>query len=34
MYIIYIFYGSAPGVMVMIVGNGHSHMSSNPGQSW
>ena len=26
--------GGARGVMVIIVGNGHSDTSSNPGQDW
>ena len=26
--------GGACGVMVIIVGNGHDHMSSNPGRDW
>ena len=26
--------GGAHGVMVIVVGNGHSDMSSNPGQDW
>ena len=27
-------YGGACGVMVIIIGNGHSVTSSNPGQDW
>ena len=26
--------GGAPGVMVIVVGNGHSDTSSNPGRDW
>ena len=26
--------GGAFGVMVIVIGNGHSDMSSNPGQDW
>ena len=26
--------GSARGVMVIVVGNGHGDMSSNPGRDW
>ena len=26
--------GGARGVMVIVVGNGHSDMSSNPGRGW
>ena len=26
--------GGARGVMVIVVGNGHGDMSSNPGQDW
>ena len=26
--------GGAHGVMVIVVGNGHSHTSSNPGRDW
>ena len=26
--------GSARGVMVIVVGNGHCDMSSNPGRDW
>ena len=29
---IYVYYGGARGVMVTVVGNGHSDMSSNPGR--
>ena len=28
------FHGGAHGVMVIVVGNGHSDMSSNPGRVW
>ena len=31
---IYIYLGSAHGVMVIIVGNGHGDTSSNPGRDW
>ena len=27
-------YGGARGVMVIVVGNGHGDMSSNPGRDW
>ena len=27
-------YGGAGGVMVVVVGNGHSDTSSNPGRDW
>ena len=27
-------YGGAHGVMVIILGNGHGDMSSNPGRDW
>ena len=27
-------WGGARGVMVIVVGNGHGHTSSNPGQDW
>ena len=27
-------YGGAHGVMVIVVGNGHSDTSSNPGRDW
>ena len=30
----YIYWGSARGVMVIVVGNGHDDSSSNPGQDW
>ena len=26
--------GGAPGVMVIVVGNGHGDTSSNPGRDW
>ena len=26
--------GGACGVMVIVIGNGHGDMSSNPGQDW
>ena len=32
-YLIYIF-GGARDVMVIVVGNGHGNMSSNPGRDW
>ena len=30
----YIYLGGARGVMVIVVGNGHSDTSSNPGRDW
>ena len=33
-YIYKYIYGGARGVMVIIVGNGHGDMSSNPGWDW
>ena len=30
----YATFGAACGVMVIIVGNGHGDMSSNPGRDW
>ena len=32
--VVYLFFGGARGVMVIVVGNGHGDTSSNPGQDW
>ena len=31
---IYIYFGGARGVLLIVVGNGHGDTSSNPGRDW